>query len=100
MKLRSLAPKWFNDDKDKEARCVAFPATAAYDPWYPENDDQEEAYEDARAICNGTYSGSPCPLLQQCLEFALINNERWGMYGGTTPAERTALRKKKRERDQ
>lgn len=53
--------------------------------------------EEAKAICHGTYDGRECPLLAQCLEFALINNERFGVWGGTTPEERRTIRKERRE---
>lgn len=98
MRLRSIAPQWFNENSKKTAKCVAFPATAEYDPWFGESDDPEavDETEDAKNICKGTYDGRPCPLIEQCLEFALVNNERWGVWGGTTPDERTKLRKERR----
>lgn len=98
MKLRSVAPQWFHDDPKKTAKCVSFPATADYDPWYGESDDPEaiDETEDAKNICLGTYDGRPCPLLEHCLEFAMVNNERWGVWGGKSPEERAKLRKEKR----
>lgn len=98
MRLRSVAPQWFHEDKTKTAKCVTFPATAAYDPWYGESDDPEaiDETEDAKSICLGIDDGRPCPLLDLCLEFALVNNERWGIWGGKTPEERAKLRKEKR----
>jgi hypothetical protein len=95
MKLRTVSPQWFNDEyPDKEARCVSFPATKEQDPWYPE-EDVEESYKEAKDICLGTYS-TPCPLKDQCLEFALSNNERYGIWGGMSPEERANLRKERR----
>jgi hypothetical protein len=98
MKLRSVAPQWFSEDPKKTAKCVLFPATAEYDPWYSDQDDVEspDETEDAKNICLGTYDGRPCPLLESCLNFALVNNERWGVWGGKTPEERTKLRKEQR----
>jgi WhiB family redox-sensing transcriptional regulator len=32
-----------------------------------------------------------CPSQQQCLDFAIINGEKYGLYGGLTPPERRAL---------
>lgn len=97
MNLRKKSPRWFNDDNpDMEARCLKFPSDPNYDPWFPEEEDDVEAsYEDAKAICLGINS-TPCPLLVQCLEFALVNNERHGCWGGTTPDERVAIRKERR----
>jgi hypothetical protein len=98
MKLRSVAPQWFSDDPMKTAKCVLFPATADYDPWYNESDDPEavDESEEAKKICNGTDDGRPCPLREQCLEFAVVNNERWGVWGGMTPDERAQVRKDRR----
>lgn len=42
----------------------------------------------AKKIC-GT-----CPIQAECLEWALLN-ERWGLWGGTAPYERDAIRKKR-----
>lgn len=101
MKLRSVAPQWFHDDPDKTAKCVRFPATKEYDPWYGDSEDEEDPndeMEEAKAICNGTYDDNPCPLLAACLEFALDNNERYGVWGGMTPTERLLVRRARRTR--
>jgi WhiB family redox-sensing transcriptional regulator len=42
----------------------------------------------AKRICRN------CEVQQQCLEFALANNEEFGIWGGTTERERRALKKK------
>ncbi len=39
----------------------------------------------ARAVCAG------CPVQQACLQVALANGEDYGVWGGTTPAERREL---------
>ena len=41
----------------------------------------------ARKICNG------CPVLDTCLEYALIHNEDHGVWGGESERERRRLRK-------
>lgn len=98
MKLRSVAPDWFSDDPQKTAKCVMFPATKDYDPWYSDADTAEAVQdtEDAKNICRGTYDNRPCPLLSECLEFAMINNERYGVWGGMSPEERFKLRKERK----
>jgi WhiB family redox-sensing transcriptional regulator len=45
---------------------------------------------DVRRIC------ATCPVRVQCLEFALEHNERDGIWGGTTPRERRAIRRHRR----
>jgi len=42
----------------------------------------------AKGICSG------CPILDNCLEWAL-HHERYGLWGGTTPYERMQIRRKK-----
>lgn len=98
MKLRSVAPQWFHDEQDRTAKCVMFPATRDYDPWYGDSDDPdaEDETEDAKNICKGTFDGRPCPLLSECLEFAMTNNERYGVWGGMSPDERATLRKERK----
>jgi hypothetical protein len=96
MKLRSVAPQWFHDDPDKTAKCVLFPATKERDPWYGSEEDEEDYTDDAKDICLGTSDGKPCPLLSSCLEFAMDNNERYGIWGGMSPEERAQLRKERK----
>jgi hypothetical protein len=96
MKLRSGAPRWFNDDDPSlEAKCIKFPATRDYDPWYVEDESSDDSTE-AKKICTGEDDKRPCPLREHCLEFALTNNERYGIWGGMTPEERAQLRKERR----
>lgn len=40
----------------------------------------------AKRICN------ECPVRIDCLEWALKNDERYGVWGGTTPRERARLK--------
>jgi len=104
MKLRTSSPYWFNEEHpEKEAKCVQFPATRDYDPWYGTGDkdkiDEHDTteMEEAKLVCLGKADGRPCPLLKECLEFALVNNERFGIWGGTDPDERKKIRRKRRE---
>lgn len=62
-----------------------------YDPFFPEVDLDEQ---DAVDFCNGTIDGVECPVRDDCLIFALLNNERFGVWGGMTELARKALRKK------
>lgn len=44
----------------------------------------------ARKICQG------CPILQQCLDYAIVNHEEHGVWGGASERERRRLRKQRR----
>ena len=43
---------------------------------------------EARAVCRN------CPVMVQCLQFALDNEEEFGIWGGLTPRGRNRFRKK------
>jgi WhiB family transcriptional regulator, redox-sensing transcriptional regulator len=58
------------------------------DIFYPVSD--EEA-EEAKAIC------SECPVRQPCLEYALANRERDGVWGGATERERRRIIRQRRK---
>jgi WhiB family transcriptional regulator, redox-sensing transcriptional regulator len=46
-----------------------------------------ESTKEAKAICGR------CPVKAQCLEFAIENFERFGIWGGTSELERRAIRR-------
>lgn len=101
MKLRSVSPKWFDEDPSKTAKCIFFSADNGYDIWFGTNEDDKDNIpdmEEAKKICLGIDDGRPCPLLEKCLEFALVNNERYGIWGGTDPKQREQLRRIRRQR--
>ena len=58
------------------------------DIFYPATD--EEA-EEAKAVC------ATCPVRQACLEYALANRERDGVWGGLTERERRRLIRQRRK---
>jgi WhiB family redox-sensing transcriptional regulator len=62
-----------------------------FEPPYRELKEQKEAREaHAKTVC------ASCRVAKKCLEFAMENNERHGIWGGYTPEERNALRKARR----
>lgn len=46
--------------------------------------------DEAVELCRG---GTPCAKMHDCLVFALLNNERIGVWGGHGEADRRAIRK-------
>lgn len=51
--------------------------------FFPEKGNSSRA---AKVVCRG------CPVRDECLEYALDHDERFGIYGGTSPTERRQLR--------
>jgi WhiB family redox-sensing transcriptional regulator len=51
----------------------------------------EEATEEAKAIC------AECPVREPCLEYAITNRERDGVWGGATERERRRMVRQRRK---
>jgi WhiB family redox-sensing transcriptional regulator len=58
------------------------------DIFYPVSDEDAEA---AKAVCH------QCPVREACLEYALVNRERDGVWGGATERERRRLVRQRRK---
>jgi WhiB family redox-sensing transcriptional regulator len=58
------------------------------DVFYPVSDEEAEA---AKAVC------AVCPVRQPCLEYALANRERDGVWGGATERERRRMIRQRRK---
>ena len=54
------------------------------DLWYP---DKGASVRDAKRVCRD------CPVRDECLEWAMDNDERYGVWGGLSERERRALRR-------
>lgn len=67
----------------------------ANDPnwWFGDSEDPDEKYNNKEAHRAKELCGT-CPLMLQCLSHALANDERFGVWGATTPAMRDQMRKK------
>ena len=50
--------------------------------------------KDAKAIC------ARCPVQEECLEYALANGERFGVWGGKSEKERRRIRSLRRRQAQ
>jgi hypothetical protein len=56
------------------------------DLWFPEG--QGPSYRVPRMLCER------CPVRLKCLNYALENDEQFGMFGGLDPAQRNRLKRK------
>ncbi len=71
------------------AAFMAFGACRGVDPdlFFP---DRGESLEPAKRICG------ECAVRDECLEHALANGERFGVWGGTSERERRRIRRQRR----
>ncbi len=58
------------------------------DIFYPASD---EDADEAKAVCG------VCPVREACLEYALVNRERDGVWGGATERERRRMIRQRRK---
>lgn len=64
--------------------------------FYPERDytggrPSDRIHEPALRVCNGHGRIPPCPHRAACLIWAVQTEQRWGVWGGTTPLQRERL---------
>jgi WhiB family redox-sensing transcriptional regulator len=57
------------------------------DWWFPEDNSRPEP--EVLKVCGR------CPVQAECLEFALENNEKYGVWGGLSPNKRKLLRRER-----
>lgn len=89
LQSRDVPVDWSAQDNPyQEASCRKYPPPRyKADPWF---DDMAEAM----AICNGEHGNPVCPMRQRCLKRAMVNNERWGIWGGMYAHDRKELKDK------
>lgn len=65
------------------------PACQETDPeaWFPEGGSPNPSLHPAIKLCKA------CPVRQLCLEFAIINKEAYGIWGGLNSRQRFRLRR-------
>ena len=72
---------WFDD-----AKCKGVSQDVFFLEGHAGPKESRERVAAARVYCNA------CPVKQKCLEYAIKNKEKHGIYGGATPVERHAMR--------
>ncbi len=103
---RSALPDWYEESGWDDAPGYADPSWTEPSPSAAEwrldalcAETDPEAFfpekggstRDAKRVCTG------CPVRAQCLEFALANDERFGIWGGLSERERRRLRLQRRD---
>ncbi|MGY2066061.1 WhiB family transcriptional regulator [Blastococcus sp. SYSU DS0619] len=79
---------WTEDPAGEDAwRLDALCAETDPEAFFP---DKGGSTREAKRVCTG------CPVRAQCLEFALTNDERFGIWGGLSERERRRLRLQRR----
>lgn len=82
----SSVTRFGDEEWQRQAACVGEVAPMFYPPMRTERKVVRLAREaKAKAIC------MECRVRQPCLDFALANNERYGIWGGLNDIERRAL---------
>lgn len=72
-------------DWRNRAACSGYPNTL----FFPASDGADEmSVAKAKSVC------AVCPVIEDCLQYALETNQRSGIWGGTTEKERKSLRRK------
>lgn len=69
-------PKWYND-----AACIGMDLDLFFEP---------ELYNKAKEVC------AKCPVKEPCREYG-IENEQYGIWGGTSPEQRRKIRSTRRK---
>lgn len=73
----------FTADEVDQASC----AQSDPDAWYPEKG-RKDSVTIAKKVCKN------CPIRERCLEIALENDERYGVWGGLSERERRRLKRR------
>jgi WhiB family redox-sensing transcriptional regulator len=80
-----IGEKW---DWQVHAACRGLNADLFFNPDYERGRSKRMREAGAKAVCQS------CPVRAQCLSWAVAVGEPYGIWGGTTPAEREELRQR------
>lgn len=79
-----------NYDWHDYAKCKDVDKEVFFLPYGSRASDKNEREAKALAVCK------ECPVIEQCLQFALDTEEYYGVWGGTTPEQRIAIIRRRR----
>ena len=71
----------------RDAACTS----ADPEAWYPP---KGSSTREAKQVCNGKSGWPACPVRRECLEYALSNDDRFGVWGGKSDRERRKLKRR------
>ncbi len=77
-----LQPKELEENWQDDANCLGVDTSL----FFPE---RGASTREAKEVCRG------CVVVKQCLEFALQNGEKYGIWGGLTERERKRIRRQR-----
>jgi WhiB family redox-sensing transcriptional regulator len=82
--VRDVSKSFMEPVVGKKAACTEVDPEIFF-PNYSDGGEFAEAM--AKKVCRS------CPIINECLEFALYTGDRWSILGATTPSEREAIRR-------
>lgn len=96
MNLRKMAEalqdnNWADDAACKDADSEIFFAHNGHSTG-------ESDMREAKSYCNGDENADPCPVREECLDYAMVANEKYGVWGGLDENERRSRKREMRYR--
>ena len=85
------------DDWSARAKCLGMPSDIFFNNQRGGDQRNGGANQAAIAICTGARDGSPCPVIRECFDHAVANDET-GVWGGVYHEGIMATRKNKQRR--
>ncbi len=77
-------------DWQEDAACREHENTLFFGPDHQESELEKQSREArAKTVCHS------CPVAEQCLEFAMDTNQKYGIWGGLTDRERASLKRRR-----
>lgn len=84
-----IAPIIENYEWQEQGNCVGVDTNIFFPESNLRGKNKAQAYAKAKSYCKG------CPVVSECLEFALKIEEPFGVYGGLTEDERRVILRRK-----
>lgn len=82
---RLPAPIMENYEWQTRGNCVGTDTELFFLPYNIRGEEKRQRIMQAKAVCNG------CPVIQECLDFALRTEEPYGIWGGKSEEERQKI---------